>query len=84
MATPSDQEAANGHIQSLVALFPLGGEFSYGFLRAPGSTVALRSGTGAGPYYTRYEPYGIGTAFFQNLYKNRSWLALQLAYTAEF
>lgn len=32
-----DQEAANGHIQSLVALFPLGGEFSYGFLRAPGS-----------------------------------------------
>ena len=33
----ADQEAANGHIQSLVALFPLGGEFSYGFLRAPGS-----------------------------------------------
>lgn len=32
-----DQEAANGHIQSLVALFPLGGDFSYGFLRAPGS-----------------------------------------------
>jgi ATP-dependent DNA helicase RecG len=32
-----DQEAANGHIQSLEALFPLGTEFSYGFLRAPGS-----------------------------------------------
>ena len=33
----SDQEAANGHIQSLEALFPLGGEYSYQFLRAPGS-----------------------------------------------
>ncbi len=33
----ADQEAANGHIQSLLALFPLGGEFSYGFLRAAGS-----------------------------------------------
>ncbi|MRD46487.1 ATP-dependent DNA helicase RecG [Caenimonas koreensis DSM 17982] len=32
-----DQEAANGHIQSLEALFPLGSEYSYGFLRAPGS-----------------------------------------------
>lgn len=32
-----DVEAANGHIQSLVALFPLGGEFSYSFLRSPGS-----------------------------------------------
>jgi ATP-dependent DNA helicase RecG len=32
-----DQEAANGHIQSLDALFPLGTEYSYGFLRAPGS-----------------------------------------------
>ncbi|MBU0588966.1 MAG: putative DNA binding domain-containing protein [Gammaproteobacteria bacterium] len=32
-----DQEAANGHIQSLEALFPLGGEYSYQFLRAPGS-----------------------------------------------
>jgi ATP-dependent DNA helicase RecG len=32
-----DQEAANGHIQSLEALFPLGGEYSYGFLLAPGS-----------------------------------------------
>lgn len=33
----TDQEAANGHIQSLEALFPLGGEYSYQFLRAPGS-----------------------------------------------
>ena len=32
-----DQEAANGHVQSLEALFPLGTEYSYGFLRAPGS-----------------------------------------------
>ena len=32
-----DQEAANGHLQSLEALFPLGAEYSYGFLRAPGS-----------------------------------------------
>lgn len=32
-----DQEAANGHIQSLEALFPLGAEYSYGFLSAPGS-----------------------------------------------
>lgn len=33
----SDQEAANGHIQSLEALFPLGAEYSYEFLRASGS-----------------------------------------------
>ena len=33
----SDQEAANGHLQSLEALFPLGAEYSYGFLRVPGS-----------------------------------------------
>lgn len=32
-----DQEAANGHIQSLDGLFPLGTDYSYGFLRAPGS-----------------------------------------------
>lgn len=32
-----DQEAANGHLQGLEALFPLGAEFSYEFLRAPGS-----------------------------------------------
>lgn len=32
-----DQEAANGHIQSLEALFPLGAEYSYEFLTCPGS-----------------------------------------------
>ena len=32
-----DIEAANGHIQSLEALFPLGSEYSYEFLRAAGS-----------------------------------------------
>jgi ATP-dependent DNA helicase RecG len=32
-----DQEAANGHIQSLDSLFPLGTDYSYGFLQAPGS-----------------------------------------------
>ncbi len=32
-----DQEAANGHIQSLEAVFPLGAEYIYGFLRVPGS-----------------------------------------------
>ena len=32
-----DQEAANGHLQSIEALFPLGAEYSYEFLRAPGS-----------------------------------------------
>lgn len=34
----ADQEAANGHLQSLEQLFPLGAEYSYEFLRAPGST----------------------------------------------
>lgn len=33
----ADQEAANGHLQSLEALFPLGAEYSYEFLYAPGS-----------------------------------------------
>lgn len=32
-----DQEAANGHLQSLEALFPLGAEYSYEFLSCPGS-----------------------------------------------
>jgi ATP-dependent DNA helicase RecG len=32
-----DQEAANGHIQSLEALFPLGAEYSYEFLSCLGS-----------------------------------------------
>ena len=33
----SDQEAANGHLQSLETLFPLGAEYSYEFLSCPGS-----------------------------------------------
>ena len=32
-----DQEAANGHIQALDTLFPLGAEYSYEFLRVAGS-----------------------------------------------
>ncbi|MGB4057954.1 MAG: ATP-binding protein [Alphaproteobacteria bacterium] len=32
-----DQEAANGHLQSLETLFPLGAEYSYEFLLCPGS-----------------------------------------------
>src|SRR4029077_14994813 len=32
-----DQESANGHLQSLEALFPLGAEYSYEFLSCPGS-----------------------------------------------
>ncbi|HEX5044673.1 MAG TPA: ATP-binding protein [Candidatus Polarisedimenticolaceae bacterium] len=32
-----DQESANGHLQCLEELFPLGAEYSYEFLRAPGS-----------------------------------------------
>lgn len=38
----------------------------------------------AGPYFTHYEPAGVGTAFFQNLYRNRDWGIVQLAYAAEF
>ncbi len=38
----------------------------------------------AAPYVTRFEPAGIGTAFFQNLYRNRDWALLQVAYAAEF
>jgi ATP-dependent DNA helicase RecG len=33
----ADQEAANGHLQSLEALFPLGAEYSYQFLHVAGS-----------------------------------------------
>jgi len=33
----NDQEAANGHLQSLEALFPLGAEYSYEFLSCLGS-----------------------------------------------
>lgn len=32
-----DPEAANGHLQALGAMFPVGGEYSYEFLRSPGS-----------------------------------------------
>jgi ATP-dependent DNA helicase RecG len=32
-----DQEAANGHLQSLESLFPLGAEYSYEFFSCPGS-----------------------------------------------
>lgn len=33
----NDQEAANGHLQSLETLFPLGAEYSFEFLKCPGS-----------------------------------------------
>lgn len=33
-----DPEAANGHLQSLEQIFPLGSEYAYQFLRAAGST----------------------------------------------
>lgn len=35
----------------------------------------------AAPYFTRYEPTGLGTAFFRNLYAARSWLQIQAAYS---
>ncbi len=38
----------------------------------------------AAPYRTRFEPAGIGTAFFQNLYRGRDWALVQLAYAADF
>lgn len=36
------------------------------------------------PYFTKYDPIGINTAFFQNLYRSRTWLSVQLAYNIEF
>ena len=36
------------------------------------------------PYFTRHEPFGIGTAFFQNLFRDRTWVLIQCAYAAEF
>ncbi len=36
------------------------------------------------PYFTGYEPFGIGTAFFQNLYKDRDWGIAQIAYSLTF
>ncbi|MFN0066319.1 MAG: hypothetical protein ACKVYV_01665 [Limisphaerales bacterium] len=38
----------------------------------------------AAPYATRYEPFGIGTAFFGNLYRNRDWGLVQASATFEF
>lgn len=38
----------------------------------------------AAPYATRYEPFGIGTAFFANLYRDRDWGLVQAAATFEF
>ncbi len=39
---------------------------------------------GVSPYFTRYQPYGIGTAFFQNLYRDRDWALVQLSFTTKF
>ncbi|MBI4660425.1 MAG: hypothetical protein HY735_16435 [Verrucomicrobia bacterium] len=36
------------------------------------------------PYFTRYEPFGLSTAFFQNLYRNRDWGIAQIAYSFSF
>jgi hypothetical protein len=36
------------------------------------------------PYFTDFEPFGLGTAFFGNLYRDRSWGIAQLAYHLEF
>lgn len=38
----------------------------------------------AAPYATRYSAFGIGTAFFGNLYRNRDWGLMQLAVDREF
>lgn len=38
----------------------------------------------AAPYFTRYDPIGINTARFENLYRNRNWVSIQLAYNFEF
>ena len=36
------------------------------------------------PYFTEYEAAGVGTAFFQHLYQNRTWALIQAAYTFDF
>jgi hypothetical protein len=36
------------------------------------------------PYTSRYEPIGRGTEFFGQLYQDRNWILLQLAYSWEF
>lgn len=38
----------------------------------------------AAPYFTRYAPTSLGTAFFQNLYKDRDWGIAQFAYSVSF
>lgn len=38
----------------------------------------------AAPYFTRYDEIGINTAFFQNLYRDRTWVSVQVAYNLEF
>jgi hypothetical protein len=39
---------------------------------------------GAGPYFTEYGAAGIGTAFFGNLYRGRTWVSARLSYSFEF
>jgi len=38
----------------------------------------------AAPYATRYDPFGIGTAFFANLYRGRNWALVQTAVEYNF
>jgi len=38
----------------------------------------------AAPYVTRYDPFGLGTAFFAGLYRDREWGIVQVAYRVEF
>lgn len=35
----------------------------------------------AAPYFTRYAPTGLGTAFFRNLYQDRDWGIAQITYS---
>lgn len=46
----------------------------------PGHTFFV----GAGPYWTHYEPVTFNTAFFANLYRDRTFLSLQFSYRWEF
>lgn len=46
----------------------------------PGHTVFL----GLGPYWTHYEPVTFNTAFFANLYRDRTFLSVQASYRWEF
>ena len=38
----------------------------------------------AAPYFMRYAPTSLGTAFFSNLYKDRDWGIAQIAYSVNF